>query len=113
VSWAFLDRHPFYTLIGPHSIFSPVSWWLQTTADLLAGDDGPRLGGRLQSAPDLPGLAGVHGVTPRQFLLSGIVAYSSCPRRVRSRPFARPILLALQNFTIGHSHLAMYGFVPS
>src|SRR5208337_1059641 len=71
----------FYTLIGAHHfIFSPVPWWLQTTAIL--------------------------------FIVAGIVAYVLVSTQGTIEAFRTSnIYWHFTNFTVGHSHFAMYGFV--
>jgi len=105
----------FYTLIGAHHfIFSPVPWWLQTTAILFSvGMMVPVWagGGNL-----LLTFRGASAVLQRSyaapFLLSGIVAYVLVSTQGTLEAFRTTnIYWHFTNVTVGHSHLAMYGFV--
>ena len=105
----------FYTLIGAHHfIFSPVPWWLQTTAILFSvGMMVPVWagGGNL-----LLTFRGASAVLQRSyaapFLLSGIVAYVLVSTQGTLEAFRTTnVYWHFTNVTVGHSHLAMYGFV--
>jgi cytochrome c oxidase cbb3-type subunit 1 len=105
----------FYTLIGAHHfIFSPVPWWLQTTAILFSvGMMVPVWagGGNL-----LLTFRGTSGVLQRSyaapFLLAGIVAYVLVSTQGTLEAFRTAnVYWHFTNFTVGHSHLSMYGFV--
>jgi len=105
----------FYTLIGAHHfIFSPVPWWLQTTAILFS------IG---MLVPVWSG-AGNYFLTVRGswdkvrsnyaiiFLLVGIWGYALSSTQGTMEAFrSANIYWHFTNFTVGHSHLAMYGFV--
>lgn len=105
----------FYTLIGAHHfIFSPVPWWLQTTAILFSvGMMVPVWSG---AGNFLLTCRGSWNVVRRNysllFLLVGAWGYalSSTEGTVEAFRTAN-IYWHFTNFTVGHAHLAMYGFV--
>ncbi len=105
----------FYTLIGAHHfIFSPVSWWLQTVAILFSVG---------MMVPVWSGF-GNFFLTARGtwhkvrrsyaliFLLVGIWGYALASTQGTIEAFrSANIYWHFTNFTVGHSHLAMYGFI--
>ncbi len=112
---AFWTQMVFYTMIGAHHfIFAPTPWWLQTIAVIfsvgmvitLAAGTGNFLltmkgsGRAIARSYSLP------------FILAGVICYF-----VFSAQGSLEALRSLQavwhftNFTVGHSHLTMYGFV--
>lgn len=105
----------FYTLIGAHHfIFSPVPWWLQTTAILFSvGMMVPVWTG---SGNLLLTFKGSWGAVQRSyalpFLLVGIVFYAVASIQGTMEAFRTAnVYWHFTNFTVGHSHVAMYGFV--
>jgi cytochrome c oxidase cbb3-type subunit 1 len=105
----------FYTLIGAHHfIFSPVPWWLQSAAILFSvGMMVPVWagGGNL-----LLTFRGASGALQRSysapFLLAGVVAYLLVSTQGTLEAFrSTNVYWHFTNVTVGHSHLAMYGFV--
>lgn len=105
----------FYTLIGAHHfIFSPVAWWVQTTAILFSvGMMVPvwsGFGNFFLTAKGSWHL--VRRSYPLIFMLVGIWGYalSSSQGTIESFRSAN-VYWHFTNFTVGHSHLAMYGFV--
>jgi len=105
----------FYTLIGAHHfIFSPVPWWLQTTAILFSG--GMMVPVWAGGCNLLLTFRGASAVLQRSyaapFLLSGFVAYILVSTQGTMEAFRTAnIYWHFTNFTVGHSHLSMYGFV--
>ncbi len=112
---AFWTAILFYTLIGAHHfIFSPVAWWVQTTAILFSVG---------MMVPVWAGF-GNFFLTARGswqkvrrnyaliFLLVGIWGYALSSTQGTIEAFrSANIYWHFTNFTVGHSHLAMYGFV--
>jgi len=105
----------FYTLIGAHHfIFSPTPWWLQTTAILFSvGMMVPvwsAFGNFFMTAK------GAWGKISRSyaliFLMVGIWGYALSSTQGTIEAFkSANIYWHFTNFTVGHSHLSMYGFV--
>jgi cytochrome c oxidase cbb3-type subunit 1 len=105
----------FYTLIGAHHyIFSPVPWWIQTTAILFSvGMMVPvwaAFGNFFLTA------RGSWHIVRRSyaiiFLLVGVWGYTLSSTQGTIEAFrSANIYWHFTNFTVGHSHLAMYGFV--
>ena len=112
---AFWTSILFYTLIGSHHfIFSPVAWWMQTTAILFSVG---------MMVPVWAGF-GNFFLTARGswdkvrrsyaaiFMLTGIWGYALASSQGTIEAFrSANIYWHFTNFTVGHSHLAMYGFV--
>ena len=105
----------FYTLIGAHHfIFSPVPWWLQTTAILFSvGMMVPVWAG---TGNFFLTAQGSWHIIKRSyaliFLLVGIWGYALASTQGTIEAFrSANIYWHFTNFTVGHSHLAMYGFV--
>jgi cytochrome c oxidase cbb3-type subunit 1 len=105
----------FYTLIGGHHfIFSPIPWWLQTTAILFSvGMMVPVWAGGCNLLLTFRGSSAVlRRSYAAPFLLAGIVAYVLVSTQGTLEAFRTTnIYWHFTNFTVGHSHLAMYGFV--
>ena len=105
----------FYTLIGSHHfIFSPIPWWLQTTAILFSvGMMVPVWSGFGNFF--LTARGSWHKVRRSYaiiFLLVGIWGYALSSSQGTIEAFrSANIYWHFTNFTVGHSHLAMYGFV--
>lgn len=105
----------FYTLIGAHHfIFSPVAWWVQTTAILFSvGMMVPVWSGFGNFFMTARG--SWHKVRKSYaaiFLLVGIWGYALSSTQGTIEAFrSANIYWHFTNFTVGHSHLAMYGFV--
>jgi cytochrome c oxidase cbb3-type subunit 1 len=105
----------FFTLIGAHHfIFSPVAWWVQTVAVLFSvGMMVPVWSGFGNFFMTARGSwHRVRRSYPLIFMLVGIWGYalSSSQGTIESFRSAN-IYWHFTNFTVGHSHLAMYGFV--
>jgi cytochrome c oxidase cbb3-type subunit 1 len=112
---AFWTAILFYTLIGAHHfIFSPVAWWVQTTAILFSvGMMVPVWAGFGNFF--LTARGSWHKVRRSYaiiFLLVGIWGYALSSTQGTIEAFrSANIYWHFTNFTVGHSHLAMYGFV--
>lgn len=112
---AFWTSILFYTLIGAHHfIFSPVAWWIQTTAILFSvGMMVPVWAGFgnffLTARGSWSKVRRNYSVI---FLLVGIWGYALSSSQGTIEAFrSANIYWHFTNFTVGHSHLAMYGFV--
>jgi cytochrome c oxidase cbb3-type subunit 1 len=105
----------FYTLVGAHHfIFSPVPWWLQTTAILFSvGMIVPVWTGSGNLLLTFRGCGhAVRRSYALPFLLVGVVFYAlvSMQGSIEALRTAN-VYWHFTNFTIGHSHIAMYGFI--
>lgn len=105
----------FYTLIGTHHyIFSPISWWLQTTAIVFSvGMMVPVWAG---TGNFLLTLKGKWDTVRRSysipFIVVGVVLYGLASTQGTLESFRTANLYwHFTHFTVGHSHLTMYGFV--
>jgi len=105
----------FYPLIGAHHfIFSPVPWWLQSTAILFSvGMMVPVWAG---TGNLLLTFKGGHGAVRRSYALPffvvGLIGYGLSSTQGTIEAFRTAnIYLHFANFTVGHSHAAMYGFI--
>src|SRR5258708_17274115 len=105
----------FYTVIGAHHfIFSPVPHWLQTTAILFSvGMMVPVWAGTgnflltLRAAPHA-----VRRSYALHFFVVGILGYGLGSSQGTFEAFRTAnIYLHFTNFTVGHSHATMYGFI--
>lgn len=105
----------FYTLIGAHHfVFSPVAWWVQTTAILFSvGMMVPVWSGFGNFFMTARGSwHKVRRSYPIIFLLTGVWGYALSSSQGTIEAFrSANIYWHFTNFTVGHSHLAMYGFV--
>ena len=112
---AFWTNLLFYPLIGAHHfIYSPVPWWVQTVAILFsAGMMVPVLAGGgnlLLTFRGTRDLVGQSYALP--FLLAGVVAYILVSIQGMLEAFRTAnVYWHFTHFTVGHSHLAMYGFI--
>src|SRR5215475_5439426 len=112
---AFWTNLLFYPLIGAHHfVFSPVPWWLPTVTILFSpGKMLPVVAGGgnlLLTFRGTRDLVGRSYALP--FLLAGIVAYVLVSVQGTLEAFRNTnIYWHFTNFTVGHSHLAMYSFV--
>lgn len=112
---AFWTQMIFYTMIGSHHfLYSPLPWWLQTVAILFSiGMLVPVVAGSANFLLTMRGsrhaLRHTYAVP---FLLVGVIYYF-----VGSAQGSFEALRSLNklwhfnNYTIGHSHITMYGFV--
>jgi cytochrome c oxidase cbb3-type subunit 1 len=112
---AFWTNLVFYPIIGSHHfLFSPLPWWLQTTAIVFSvAMLVPVWGGSANFLLTLRGRAGelVHSY-PLAFILVGVVGYLVGSTQGTIEAFrSLQAVWHFTNFTVGHSHLTMYGFV--
>lgn len=112
--FAFWTNLVFYPVIGAHHfLFSPLPWWLQTTAIVFSvAMLIPVWGG---SANILLTMRGGHERlyrSPAMFILVGILSYLFGSTQGTLEAFrSMQQMWHFTNFTVGHSHLTMYGFV--
>lgn len=113
--FAFWTNLVFYPIIGAHHfLFSPLPWWLQTTAIVFSvamlvpvwsgsANFLLTMHGRLR---DL-----VHSY-PLMFIFVGVIGYLVGSTQGTFEAFRLlQEVWHMTNFTVGHSHLTMYGFV--
>jgi cytochrome c oxidase cbb3-type subunit 1 len=112
---AFWTQLVFYTLIGTHHyIFSPIPWWLQTTAIVFSvGMLVPVWAG---TGNFLLTLKGKWDTIRRSysvpFIVAGVLFYGLASSQGSLESFRTANLYwHFTHFTVGHSHFAMYGFV--
>jgi cytochrome c oxidase cbb3-type subunit 1 len=112
---AFWTNLAFYPIIGSHHfLFSPLPWWLQTTAIVFSvAMLVPVWGGSANFLLTMRGRAGdVAHSYPLAFILVGVVGYLVGSTQGTFEAFrSLQEVWHLTNFTVGHSHLTMYGFV--
>jgi cytochrome c oxidase cbb3-type subunit 1 len=105
----------FYTLVGTHHfIFSPVPWWLQTTAILFSvGMMVPVWSGTGNFLLTFRGAPrAVRRSYALPFIFAGVIGYAAASTQGSMEALRTAnIYWHFTNFTIGHSHVAMYGFV--
>jgi cytochrome c oxidase cbb3-type subunit 1 len=113
--FAFWTNLVFYPIIGAHHfLFSPLPWWLQTTAIVFSvAMLVPVLGG---SANFLLTMRGRYDEMrhsyPLAFIFVGVVGYLVGSTQGTVEAFrSLQAVWHMTNFTVGHSHLTMYGFV--
>lgn len=112
---AFWTQLVFYTLIGTHHyVFSPIAWWLQTVAIVFSiGMMVPVWAG---TGNFLLTMKGKWDTIRRSysipFIVVGVVMYgvASTQGSVEALRTAN-LYWHFTHFTVGHSHLTMYGFV--
>jgi cytochrome c oxidase cbb3-type subunit 1 len=105
----------FYSLIGTHHyIYSPVAWWLQTTAIVFSvGMLVPVWAG---TGNFLLTMSGKWDTIRRSyslpFIVVGVIFYGLASTQGTIESFrSANVLWHFTNFTVGHAHAAMYGFV--
>jgi cytochrome c oxidase cbb3-type subunit 1 len=105
----------FYPLIGAHHfIFSPEAWWLQSTAILFSvGMMVPVWAGTGNLLLTFKGGAGaVRRSYALPFFVTGLIGYGLASTQGTIEAFrSANIYWHFTNFTVGHSHAAMYGFI--
>ena len=112
---AFWTNLVFYPIIGAHHfLFSPLPWWLQTTAIVFSvAMLVPVWGGSANFLLTMRGR--VRDMThsyPLMFIFVGVIGYLSGSTEGTIEAFrSLQEVWHLTNFTVGHSHLTMYGFV--
>lgn len=112
---AFWTNLLFYPIIGSHHfLFSPLPWWLQTTAIVFSvAMLVPVLGGSANFLLTMRGRFGdVAHSYPLSFILVGVIGYLVGSTQGTVEAFrSLQEVWHLTSFTVGHSHLTMYGFV--
>ncbi len=112
--FAFWTNLAFYPLLGAHHfLFSPLPWWLQTTAIVASvAMLVPVWGGSANFLLTMRGRPERLHRTPAMFLLVGVLGYllGSSQGTVEALRSLQQIW-HFTNYTVGHSHLTMYGFV--
>lgn len=112
--FAFWTNLVFYPIIGAHHFeFSPLPWWLQTTAIVFSvAMIVPVAAGSANFLLTFRGHQDWVYRSPAIFILAGVVGYFLGSMQGTVEAFrSLQQLWHLTNFTIGHSHLTMYGFV--
>jgi cytochrome c oxidase cbb3-type subunit I len=112
---AFWTNLVFYPIVGAHHfLFSPLPWWLQTTAIVFSvAMLVPVWGGSANFLLTVRGRAGdVMHSYPLAFCLIGVLGYLVGSTQGTFEAFrSLQTTWHFTNFTVGHSHLTMYGFV--
>jgi cytochrome c oxidase cbb3-type subunit I len=113
--FAFWTNLVFYPIIGAHHfLFSPLPWFLQTTAIVFSvAMLVPVWGGSANFLLTMRGRmrAMAHSL-PLMFIFVGVVGYLIGSTQGTFEAFrSLQEVWHLTNFTVGHSHLTMYGFV--
>lgn len=113
--FAFWTNLVFYPIIGAHHfLFSPLPWWLQTTAIVFSvAMLVPVWGGSANFLLTMRGRYGdMRHSYPLAFIFVGVVGYLVGSTQGTFEAFrSLQTVWHLTNFTVGHSHLTMYGFV--
>jgi len=111
---AFWTNLAFYPILGAHHfLFSPLPWWFQTLAIVASvAMLVPVLGGSANILLTMSGQGDWVRRSPAMFILVGILCYlaGSAQGTVEALRSMQQIW-HLTNFTVGHSHLTMYGFI--
>ena len=112
---AFWTNLVFYPIIGAHHfLFSPLPWWLQTTAIVFSvAMFVPVLGGSANFLLTLRGRVRTmeHSYALR-FIFVGVIGYLVGSTQGTFEAFrSLQEVWHFTNYTVGHSHLTMYGFV--
>jgi cytochrome c oxidase cbb3-type subunit 1 len=113
--FAFWTNLVFYPIIGAHHfLFSPLPWWLQTTAIVFSvAMLVPVWGGSANFLLTMRGRLRdlVHSYA-LMFIFVGVIGYLVGSTEGTLEAFrSLQEVWHLTNFTVGHSHLTMYGFV--
>ena len=113
--FAFWTNLVFYPTIGAHHfLFSPLPWWLQTTAIVFSvAMLVPVWGGSANFLLTMRGrLRDLAHSYPLMFIFVGVIGYVVGSTQGTFEAFrSLQEVWHLTNFTVGHSHLTMYGFV--
>lgn len=112
---AFWTQMLFYTMLGAHHfVYSPVPWWLQTVAIVFSvGMFVPVFAG---TGNFLLTMKGNFNTISRSyslpFILVGVIFYFLASTQGSFQAFrSLNLIWHFTNYTVAHSHLAMYGFV--
>lgn len=113
--FAFWTNLIFYPIIGSHHfLFSPLPWWLQTTAIVFSvAMLVPVLGGSANFLLTMRGRFGqMRESYPLAFIFVGVIGYLVGSSQGTVEAFrSMQAVWHFTNYTVGHSHLTMYGFV--
>ena len=113
--FAFWTNLLFYPIIGAHHFeFSPLPWWLQTIAIVFSvAMLVPVWGGSSNFLLTMRGRIGdlIHSY-PLMFIFVGVMSYLIGSTQGTLEAFrSLQQMWHLTNFTVGHSHLTMYGII--
>jgi cytochrome c oxidase cbb3-type subunit 1 len=112
---AFWTNLAFYPILGAHHfLFSPLPWWLQTTAIVFSvAMLVPVWGGSANFLLTMRGrVRDLAHSYPLMFILVGVIGYLVGSTQGTFEAFrSLQEVWHMTNFTVGHSHLTMYGFV--
>lgn len=112
--FAFWTNLVFYPIIGSHHfLFSPLPWWLQTTAIVFSvAMFVPVWGGSANFLLTMRGQPERLARSPAMFVLVGVLGYLIGSTQGTFEAFrSSQEMWHLTNYTVGHSHLTMYGFI--
>jgi cytochrome c oxidase cbb3-type subunit 1 len=112
--FAFWTNLAFYPLLGAHHfLFSPLPWWLQTTAIIASvAMFVPVWGGSANYLLTMRGRPERLHRAPAMFILVGVLGYLIGSSQGTVEAFrSMQAIWHFTNYTVGHSHLTMYGFV--
>lgn len=112
--FAFWTNLIFYPIIGSHHfLFSPLPWWLQTIAIVFSvAMLVPVWAGSANYLLTMRGRTQRLYRSPAMFVLVGVLGYLIGSSQGTVEAFrSLQAVWHLTNFTIGHSHLTMYGFI--
>jgi cytochrome c oxidase cbb3-type subunit I len=113
--FAFWTNLVFYPIIGAHHfLFSPLPWFLQTTAIVFSvAMLVPVWGGSANFLLTMRGpMRGIAHSYPLMFIFVGIIGYLVGSTQGTFEAFrSLQAVWHFTNFTVGHSHLTMYGFI--
>ena len=111
---AFWTNLAFYPILGAHHfLFSPLPWWFQTVAIVASvAMIVPVFGGSANLLLTMVGQGDWIRRSPAMFILVGVLCYlgGSLQGTVEALRSMQQIW-HLTNFTVGHSHFTMYGFI--
>lgn len=112
---AFWTQLLFYTMIGSHHfVFAPIPWWLQTVAIIFSvGMVVPVVAGTANFALTMRGsMSRILRSYTLPFMAVGIAYYCLGSLQGTAEAMRSANLYwHFTNFTVGHSHITMYGFV--
>ncbi|MEO8977880.1 MAG: cbb3-type cytochrome c oxidase subunit I [Casimicrobiaceae bacterium] len=113
--FAFWTNLVFYPILGAHHfLFSPLPWWLQTTAIVFSvAMLVPVWGGSANFLLTMRGrIRDMAHSYPLMFIFVGVIGYLVGSTQGTFEAFrSLQEVWHFTNFTVGHSHLTMYGFV--
>ena len=112
--FAFWTNLIFYPIIGSHHfLFTPLPWWLQTIAIVFSvAMLVPVWAGSANYLLTMRGRPQRLYRSPAMFILVGVLGYLIGSSQGTAEAFrSLQEVWHLTNFTVGHSHLTMYGFI--